>query len=80
MSTCVIKKIDYTLSILQLVEFKNKMSDAHNELQRKLQAAERETREALEARDTHADDMSGLAEAIEMATLDKEMAGTYVNQ
>lgn len=33
-----------------------------------------DAKEAIEARETYQEEMSGLSEAIEMATLDKEMA------
>lgn len=43
-------------------------------MQRELQKAKQEAREAIEARENHADEVADLAEAVEMATLDKEMA------
>lgn len=36
--------------------------------------AKNETREAIDAKERHAEEMSDLSEAVEMATLDKEMA------
>ena len=39
-----------------------------------LKKSQQETRQALEAKDTHSDDMQDLAENVEMLTLDKEMA------
>ncbi len=41
--------------------------------------AKNETREAIEAKEHHAEEMSDLAEAVEMATLDKEMAEEKVS-
>lgn len=43
-------------------------------LQRELQRAKQEAKDAIEAREQHADEVADLAEAVEMATLDKEMA------
>lgn len=43
-------------------------------LQRDLQRAKQEAREAQAAREQYQDEMADLAETVEMATLDKEMA------
>lgn len=45
-----------------------------------LSQAKNETREAIEAKERHAEEMSDLSEAVEMATLDKEMAEEKVIQ
>ncbi|XP_050068192.1 dynactin subunit 1 isoform X3 [Anopheles maculipalpis] len=58
----------------QLVEFKSKIMDAHSLLQRDLQRAKQEAKDAIEARDLHSEEMSELAENVELITLDKEMA------
>uniref|UniRef100_A0A182MM21 Dynactin subunit 1 n=1 Tax=Anopheles culicifacies TaxID=139723 RepID=A0A182MM21_9DIPT len=58
----------------QLVEFKSKIMDAHSMLQRDLQRAKQEAKDAIEARDLHSEEMSELAENVELITLDKEMA------
>ncbi|XP_059611897.1 dynactin subunit 1 isoform X3 [Phlebotomus argentipes] len=58
----------------QLQEFKHKIMDAQTQLQRELQRARQETKDAIEARDRHAEEMSDLSENVEMITLDKEMA------
>ncbi|XP_052889926.1 dynactin subunit 1 isoform X2 [Anopheles moucheti] len=58
----------------QLVEFKSKIMDAHSQLQRDLQRAKQEAKDAIEARDLHSEEMSELAENVELITLDKEMA------
>lgn len=58
----------------QLQEFKLKIMDAQSQLQRELQRARQETKDAIDARDLHAEEMSELAENVEMITLDKEMA------
>ncbi|KFB39612.1 AGAP004194-PA-like protein [Anopheles sinensis] len=58
----------------QLVEFKSKIMDAHSLLQRELQRAKQEAKDALEARDLHSEEMAELSENVELITLDKEMA------
>ena len=62
------------LQLEQLLEFKSRIMESQTSLQREVQRAKQEAREAVEARDAHADEMSDLAETVEMATLDKEMA------
>ncbi|KAL3270021.1 hypothetical protein HHI36_009077 [Cryptolaemus montrouzieri] len=57
-----------------LLEFKAKIMESQASLQRELQRAKQEVKEAVEARENHADEVGDLAEALEMATLDKEMA------
>ena len=39
-----------------------------------MQKAKHEAKEAIDAREQHAEEMSELSETVEMATLDKEMA------
>lgn len=58
----------------QLQEFKQRIIEANSQLQRDLQRARQETKDALEAKDRHAEEMSDLAENVELITLDKEMA------
>lgn len=58
----------------QLQEFKSKIMDAQSSLQRELQRSRQETKDAIDARDQHAEEMSELAENMELITLDKEMA------
>ncbi|XP_050299895.1 dynactin subunit 1 isoform X2 [Anthonomus grandis grandis] len=62
------------IQLEQLIEFKSKIMEAQNSLQRELQRAKQEAKEAIEAREAHAEEVADLAEAVEMATLDKEMA------
>ncbi|XP_021939301.1 LOW QUALITY PROTEIN: dynactin subunit 1-like [Zootermopsis nevadensis] len=62
------------LQLEQLLEFKSRIMESQTSLQREVQRAKQEAREAIEARDTHAEEMADLAETVEMATLDKEMA------
>uniref|UniRef100_A0A182J6P7 Dynactin subunit 1 n=1 Tax=Anopheles atroparvus TaxID=41427 RepID=A0A182J6P7_ANOAO len=58
----------------QLVEFKSKIMDAHSQLQRELQRAKQDAKDAIEARDLHSEEMAELSENVELITLDKEMA------
>ncbi|XP_018403080.1 PREDICTED: dynactin subunit 1 isoform X1 [Cyphomyrmex costatus] len=62
------------LQIEQLLEFKAKVMESQASLQRELQRARQEAREAHVAREQYQEEMSDLAETVEMATLDKEMA------
>ncbi|KAF7279198.1 hypothetical protein GWI33_007604 [Rhynchophorus ferrugineus] len=62
------------IQLEQLVEFKLKIMEAQNSLQRELQRAKQEAKEAVDAREAHAEEVADLAEAVELATLDKEMA------
>ncbi|XP_041635097.1 dynactin subunit 1-like isoform X2 [Cheilinus undulatus] len=62
------------IQLEQLQEWKNKMQEQQAELQKQLKEAKKEAREALEAKDRYMEEMSDTADAIEMATLDKEMA------
>lgn len=58
----------------QLQEFKTKIMDAQSHLQRELQRSRQETKDAIDAKNQYVDEMSELAENVEMITLDKEMA------
>lgn len=58
----------------QAQEFKAKIMDAQTALQRELQRARHEAKEAIEARDRHIEEMCELTENVELITLDKEMA------
>lgn len=62
------------LQLEQLLEFKSRIMESQASLQREVQRAKQEAREAIEAREMHAEEMADLAETVEMATLDKEMA------
>lgn len=62
------------IQLQQLLEFKSKITESQNELQRQLILAKKEAKEAIEAKEQHAEEMADLAEAAEIATLDKEMA------
>ncbi|KAL0129480.1 hypothetical protein PUN28_001629 [Cardiocondyla obscurior] len=62
------------LQIEQLLEFKAKVMESQASLQRDLQRARQEARDAHAAREQYQEEMSDLAETVEMATLDKEMA------
>lgn len=58
----------------QLQEFKVRIMDAQSSLQRELQRSRQETKDAIDEKNRHADEMSELAENAELITLDKEMA------
>ncbi|XP_051501589.1 dynactin subunit 1a isoform X2 [Myxocyprinus asiaticus] len=64
----------HKIQLEQLQEWKIKMQEQQNELQKQLKEAKKEAREALEAKDRYMEEMADTADAIEMATLDKEMA------
>ncbi|XP_068149725.1 dynactin subunit 1 [Drosophila tropicalis] len=58
----------------QLQEFRTKIMAAQASLQKDLQRAKQETKDAIEARERHAQEMAELSDNVEMITLDKEMA------
>jgi dynactin 1 len=60
------------LQVQQLEFNKTRMTEVHGELQKQLDAARREVREALEA--ANSDEMTDLRDSIELLTIDKEMA------
>uniref|UniRef100_A0A3Q3JZH1 Dynactin subunit 1 n=1 Tax=Monopterus albus TaxID=43700 RepID=A0A3Q3JZH1_MONAL len=64
----------HKIQMEQLQEWKTKMQEQQAELQKQLKEAKKEAREAQEAKDRYMEEMSDTADAIEMATLDKEMA------
>ncbi|KAG7470232.1 hypothetical protein JOB18_038330, partial [Solea senegalensis] len=64
----------HKIQLEQLQEWKNKMQEQQAELQKQLKEAKRDAKEALEAKEHYMEEMSDTADAIEMATLDKEMA------
>lgn len=58
----------------QSQEFRSKIMNAQAQLQRELQRAKQEAKDAIEAKERHAQEMADLADNVEMITLDKEMA------
>ncbi|XP_068194205.1 dynactin subunit 1 isoform X2 [Antennarius striatus] len=64
----------HKIQLEQLQEWKTKMQEQQAELQKQLKEAKREAKEAQEAKERYVEEMSDTADAIEMATLDKEMA------
>lgn len=66
--------LPFSFQLEQLLEFKAKIIETQAHLQRDVQKAKQDARDAIEARENHADEVADLAEAVEMATLDKEMA------
>lgn len=70
-----LKEYDKTqLQLEQLFEFKSRIMESQTSLQRELQKAKLDMRDAIEAKEQHAEEMADLSETVEMATLDKEMA------
>ncbi|XP_030285940.1 dynactin subunit 1-like isoform X7 [Sparus aurata] len=64
----------HKIQLEQLQEWKNKMQEQQADLQKQLKEAKKDAREAQEAKDRYMEEMADTADAIEMATLDKEMA------
>lgn len=64
----------HKIQLEQLQEWKTKMQEQQADLQKQLKEAKKEAREAQEAKERYMEEMSDTADAIEMATLDKEMA------
>ena len=62
------------IQLEQLIEFKAKIMETQSNLQRELQKAKQEAKDAIEAKETHEEEVADLAEAVEMATVEKEMA------
>ncbi|XP_013107248.1 dynactin subunit 1 [Stomoxys calcitrans] len=58
----------------QMQEFRSKIMAAQSSLQKELQRAKQETKDAIEAKERHAQEMAELADNVELITLDKEMA------
>uniref|UniRef100_A0A3B4AA81 Dynactin subunit 1 n=1 Tax=Periophthalmus magnuspinnatus TaxID=409849 RepID=A0A3B4AA81_9GOBI len=64
----------HKIQLEQLQEWRSKMQEQQAELQKQLKEAKKEAKEAQEAKERYMEEMSDTADAIEMATLDKEMA------
>jgi len=58
----------------QLIEYKAKWQESQRELQNQLRQLQKEAQEVADRNDNRDDDVQELQEAVEMATLDKEMA------
>jgi len=70
-----LKELEQTrIQLEQHTEFKARILESKAALQRELQQARKEAQDAVDARNAHAEEMADLAETVEMATLDKEMA------
>nr|CAD7454518.1 unnamed protein product [Timema tahoe] len=70
-----LKDYDKTkIQLDQLVEFKTKIMEYQSSLQKELQRAKQEAKEAIEARNQHAEEMKEFEDTMELLTLDKEMA------
>lgn len=68
------------LQVQQLLEFKAKITESQAELQKQLAQARREAQEAHDERERHAEEVVDLADSIEMATVEKEMAEEKMEQ
>lgn len=67
----------------QMQEFKVRIMDAQSSLQRELQRAKQEAKDAIEEKNRHAEEMAEVSETVELITLDKEMAeekADFLNQ
>ncbi|XP_048702447.2 dynactin subunit 1 isoform X7 [Caretta caretta] len=64
----------YKIQLEQVQEWKSKMQEQQIDLQKRLKEAKKEAKDALEAKEHYMEEMADTADAIEMATLDKEMA------
>lgn len=64
------------LKLDQAAEFKIKIMESQASLKKELEQVKREKQDVVEAND----DMSDMADALEMATLDKEMAEEKVSR
>ncbi|XP_076067204.1 dynactin subunit 1-like isoform X5 [Oratosquilla oratoria] len=62
------------LQVEQLVEFKSRIMESQAQLQREMQKAKQDAREAIDAKEQHIEETQELTENVEMLTLDKEMA------
>jgi dynactin 1 len=62
------------IQLQQLQEYKSKMQTTQMDLQRQLQATQKECSDTQESFERYKEEMSEVAESIELATLDKEMA------
>ena len=65
--------------VVQMTEYKQRWVESQAELQQQLKAARKEAKEAVEAKDKVEEELRDLSDAVEMATLDKEMAEERVS-
>ena len=57
-----------------MTEYKQHWVESQAELQKQLKVVRKEAKEAVEAKDKVEEELRDLSDAVEMATLDKEMA------
>ena len=57
-----------------MTEYKQHWVESQTELQKQLKVVRKEAKEAVEAKDKVEEELRDLSDAVEMATLDKEMA------
>lgn len=62
-----------------MTEYKQRWVESQAELQQQLKAVRKEAKEAVEAKDKVEEELRDLSDAVEMATLDKEMAEERVS-
>ncbi|KAL9983797.1 hypothetical protein ACROYT_G006027 [Oculina patagonica] len=62
------------MQLEQMQEYKTRWQEAQRDLQAQLNATKKELKEITENRQEHSEELTELQEAVEMATLDKEMA------
>ena len=62
-----------------MTEYKQHWVESQAELQKQLKVVRKEAKEAVEAKDKVEEELRDLSDAVEMATLDKEMAEERVS-
>ena len=62
-----------------MTEYKQRWVESQADLQQQLKIARKEAKEAVEAKDKVEEELRDLSDAVEMATLDKEMAEERVS-
>ncbi|OQR79113.1 dynactin subunit 1-like, partial [Tropilaelaps mercedesae] len=67
------------IQLEQLLEYKARITESQADLQKQLSQARKDAQDAIEERNRHAEEMSDVSEAIEMAALDREMAEEKVS-
>ena len=63
-----------------MTEYKQRWVESQGELQQQLKVVRKEAKEAVEAKEKVEEELRDLSDAVEMATLDKEMAEERVRK
>lgn len=63
-----------------MVEYKTRWTESQTELQQQLKQAKKEARESMLAKEQFEEELRELSDAVEIATLDKEMAEEKVSK